>query len=150
MKTWILVADSSRGRIFSAETSTSALNEIETLVHPEGRLHEQEMDSDLPGKGRGAAGAGGHAYQDETEPKEQEVIDFAKRIAKHLDDARKAKKYERLLIVSAPAFLGELRNQFPDAVSKSICFDLDKNLTMHSTDDIRKHLPERLPAKTAL
>lgn len=145
MKTWILVADSSRGRIFSAETSTSPLNEIETLAHPEGRLHEQEMTSDLPGKDKGIAEAGGHAYQDETEPKAQDMIVFAKRIARHLDDAHKAKKFSKLLIVSAPAFLGELRNQLPDAVRKSICFDLDKNLTLHSAADIRKHLPEHLP-----
>ncbi len=147
MKTWVLVADSSRGRIFSAESSTAALDEVETLLHPEGRLHEQEMDSDLPGKSKGGGGAGGHAYQDAIEPKEQEIIDFAKRIARHLDDARKANKFEKLLVVSAPAFLGELRNQFPDAVAKSICFDLDKNLTMHSPADIRKHLPKRLCAK---
>jgi len=149
MKTWILVADSSRGRIFSAESSTSALTEIETMAHPEGRLHEQEMDSDLPGKDKGiaGAGAGGHAYQDETEPKEQEIIVFAKRIARHLDEAHKANKFDKLLIVSAPAFLGELRNQLSEEVNKSVFFDLDKNLTMHSADDIRKHLPEHLPVR---
>ncbi|MCW8855424.1 MAG: host attachment protein, partial [Gammaproteobacteria bacterium] len=48
--TWVVVADSSRARIFTAETSTSALQEIETLAHPEGRLHEQALSSDLPGK----------------------------------------------------------------------------------------------------
>ena len=52
MKSWVLVADSSRGRIFSAETPTSALKEIESISHPEGRLHDQLMVSDLPGKMR--------------------------------------------------------------------------------------------------
>ena len=47
--TWILVADSSRARIFSAETPSSALIEINTLAHPQGRLHEQNLSSDLPG-----------------------------------------------------------------------------------------------------
>ncbi len=145
MKSWVLVADSSRGRIFSAETPTSALKEIESISHPEGRLHDQLMVSDLPGKNAGAAGAGGHAYQDETEPREQEMTVFAKWIARHLDEAYQANKFKKLLIISAPAFLGEIRNQLSDAVRKSICFELDKNLTLHSADDIRNHLPEHLP-----
>ena len=145
MKVWVVVADSSRGRIFTTKTSTSVLNEIETLAHPEGRLHEQEMDSDLPGKGSGIAGAGGHAYQDETEPKEHEEIKFAKRLARHLDESRKAKKFEKLMIISAPSFLGKLRQQLSAELSKSICYELDKNLTTHSVDDIREHLPEHVP-----
>jgi protein required for attachment to host cells len=144
-KAWILVADSSRARVFTAETQSSSLEELETLAHPEGRLHEQNMDSDLPGKDTGNGGAGGHAYQDQTEPKEQEAINFAKRIAKHLDEARNAKKYEQLVVVAAPAFLGELRNQFSGQVGKLVCYELSKNLTTHDTADIRKHLPEYLP-----
>ena len=142
--TWVLVADSSRARIFTAKTSTSALQEIETLAHPEGRLHEQAISSDLPGKDN-ANGTGGHAYQDETTPKEQELVDFAKRVARHIDDAHKANKFHRLAIVAAPAFLGELRRQLSSQLNKLICFELNKNITLQSVDEIRSHLPKSLP-----
>ena len=142
--TWVLVADSSRARIFTAKTSTSSLQEIETLAHPEGRMHEQDISSDLPGKDHGN-GSGGHAYQDENTPKEQEVINFAKRIAGHLNDAHNANKFHRLAIVAAPAFLGELRNQLSAQVNKLVCFDLNKNITLQSAEEIRKHLPKSLP-----
>lgn len=144
-KAWIVVADSSRARIFTADTQSSPLQELETLAHPEGRLHEQNMDSDLPGKDAGNGGAGGHAYQDQTEPKEQETINFAKRIARHLDEGRNARKYEQLVVVAAPAFLGELRNQCSSQVEKLVCYELSKNLTTQDAADIRKHLPEYLP-----
>ena len=143
--TWVVVADSSRARIFSAKTSTSPIEEIETLAHPEARLHEQEITSDLPGKIQGTGGTGGHAYQDETAPKEQEAINFAKRLATHLSDGFNANKFHRLAIVAAPAFLGELRNQLPGQVSKLICFDLNKNITLQTADEIRSHLPKSLP-----
>ena len=142
--TWVVVADSSRARIFTAETSTSALQEIETLAHPEGRLHEQALSSDLPGKDN-ANGAGGHAYEDETSPKEQELINFAKRVAGYLDEAHKANKLHRLAVVAAPGFLGELRHQLPAQLNKLICFDLNKNITLQSVDEIRSHLPKSLP-----
>ena len=70
----IVVADSSRARIFTVDTAHSPLNEIETLVHPEGRMHEQAMVSDLPGKDAGKGGAGDHSFQEKIEPKEHEMI----------------------------------------------------------------------------
>ena len=125
--TWILVADSSRARIFSAETPSSALIEINTLAHPQGRLHEQNLSSDLPGHDSDKSGAGRHGFQDETEPKEQKVIEFAKQISKHLDQARSSNQFKQLLIVAAPAFLGTLRNQLTDQTKKLVSIEMDKN-----------------------
>ena len=141
--TWILVADSSRARIFVADTP-STLQEIEDFAHTEGRLHEQELTSDLPGKDAGVAGAGGHAYQNQIAPKEQEAINFAKSIANHLDEEHNLNKFERLMIISDPSFLGELRKHLSDQIRKAVCYELDKNITAHSVDDIRKHLPKHL------
>ncbi len=142
---WILVADSSRARIFDAE-KLSSLEEIESFVHTEGRLHEQALTSDLPGKDAGVSGgAGGHAYQSKTSAKEQEAINFAKTIAKHLDNAHNAKKFTRLMIVSEPSFLGILRNQLSDQSRKAVCYELDKNITAHSVEDIQQHLPKHWP-----
>lgn len=139
--TWILVADNSQARLFTVETATSGLLELDTLQHPEGRLHEQELDSDLPGKNTSTAGGGGHAYQNKIGPKEQESINFAKKIARYLDSAHNANKFEHLLIVAAPSFLGTLRKQFSDSLHKAIVFSLDKDLKGHTLDDIRAHLP---------
>jgi len=142
--TWILVADSSRARIFTTDSSTSPLQEIETLAHPESREHEQEMTSDLPGKHQNDTGIGAHGFQDEIEPKQQEMIRFANALANHLDEARKQNRFKQLLIVAAPSFLGLLRKELPEPTQKLVAFELDKNLTQHGPEDIRKHLPEHL------
>lgn len=141
---FIVVADNSRARIFTAESSSAELLEIETMSHPEGRQHEQDMVSDLPGKDAAKGGAGGHAYEDKNSPKQQQTIDFAKRVAHYLDDARAQNRLQQLLLVAAPAFLGELRNQLSTETRDCIVFELDKNLAQHSVDDIRHHLPEFL------
>ncbi len=142
--TWILVADSSRARIFKSEKNSS-IQEIEDLTHPEGRLHDQDLTSDFPGRDADRSGAGKHEFQDQVEPKEQEAIDFAKRIARHLEESYNTNKFEQLMIISAPSFLGKLRQQLSNEISQQICFELDKNITMHEVDDIRKHLPEHFP-----
>lgn len=142
--TMIVVADSTRARIFTADSASSPLLEIETMAHPEGKLHDRDITSDLPGKDTGGNGAGGHAYQSQTDPKRHELAGFAKRLADHLDDARNHNKLSSLLLVAEPTFLGELRTHLSSATSDKVVFELDKNLTKHSAEDIRKHLPEFL------
>lgn len=144
--TWLIVADNSRARFFSMESRTSPIEEVRSIVHTEARLHEQDMTSDLPGRGNGKAGAGGHAYQDEVSPKEQENINFARQIASELDGARKNNKFKQFVLVAAPEFLGNLRNQLNAPTQKLVCLELAKNLSSLKAADIRKHLPERLPA----
>ena len=72
------------------------------------------------------------------------MIEFAKRIADYLDDARKTNNLNKLFIVAAPAFLGELRAHLSNETSEKIVFELDKNLAHHSAEDIRQHLPKFL------
>ncbi len=140
----IVVADSSRARIFTTDSASSPLVEIETMAHPEGRMHDRDITSDLPGKGKGGDGSGGHAYQEETDPKKHELDKFAKRVAVYLDDARHANKLEKVLVVSAPTFLGKLRGHLSSETNEKIVFELDKNLTQHSVEEIRQHLPKHL------
>jgi protein required for attachment to host cells len=143
--TWLVVADNSRARIFSTDTHMGPITELDSIVHTEARLHEQKMTSDLPGKGSGKGGNGRHAYEDETSAKDQENINFAKEVANELDTARKEDKFKQLILVAAPEFLGNLRNQLNAQTQKMTCFELAKNLSHLSTEEIREHLPERLP-----
>lgn len=142
--TWILVADNTHVRIFTAKTPSSSLEEVEDLAHSEGRLHDREMTTDLPGRIKSADGSG-HAYEQPTDPKKHEADNFAHRVAKHLEAAHNANKFEQLLIIAEPSFLGLLRNQLADHIKQHVCFELDKNITTQTAADIRKHLPEYLP-----
>ena len=66
----------------------------------------------IEGKKGGEGGGDDHVYQEKIEPKKEEMIGFAKRVADYCDNARKANNLNKLIIVAAPApaFLGELRN----------------------------------------
>jgi len=143
--TWLIVADNSMARIFSTNMHKGPIDEVESISHDEARLHEQELTSDLPGRSNGKGGAGRHAYADETSPKEQEDLNFARKIANHLDSARKSSKFKQLILVAAPGFLGNLRNLLTPQTKNLVSFELDKNLAHLSPDEIRRHLPERLP-----
>lgn len=142
--TMIVVANSVHARIFTTDSAKSPWVEVETMAHPEGRLHDRDLTSDLPGKNRATVGSAGHAYQDKTDPKGHERSDFAKRVAAHIDEALKDNQSSDLIVIAEPAFLGELRAHYSAATKERVALELDKNLTQHSSAEIRQHLPEYL------
>ncbi|NOR51872.1 MAG: host attachment protein [Gammaproteobacteria bacterium] len=144
-KTLILVADMAHARLFSAETRTSNLDELETLVHPEGRQHEQALTSDLPGRQMDRSNAGRHSVGDKGDIKKQEAIDFARHISHHLEEAHNKKGYRELIVVAAPSFLGLLRTHMNHTISKLVSWELPKNLVKQDVKSIRQHLPDILP-----
>ena len=145
-KTWVVVADNSRARIFTVETPSSPLIEIDSIVHPEGRMHDRDITSDLPGRGAGSGGSR-HSYENETDAKDYENMGFAKRIAGFLDDSRTDDRCKNLVIVAAPGLLGNLRGEMNDQTRKMITLELAKNLSHLNANDIRRHMPEFLPNK---
>ncbi len=142
--TWIIVADNTHARIFTTETLSSALVEIEGIGHAEGRLHDREITTDLPGRIKSDDGSG-HALQQATDPKHHEFDKFAHTVAQLLEEGFNDHEYVDLLIVAEPSFLGLLRQCLSAQVKKQVTFELAKNITLHTAEDIRGHLPHYLP-----
>src|SRR5690606_9286808 len=95
---WIVVADSSACRLFAADAPAGPLQELEVLSHPEGRLHEQDLVSDRPGRTFDSQGAGRHAKEVEVGPKKHEAIVFAGRIAERLEAGRVRNAFDKLAL----------------------------------------------------
>ncbi|ATX81762.1 Protein required for attachment to host cells [Mariprofundus ferrinatatus] len=143
-KTWVVVADSSRARVMMAEKPGMALSEVGLLEHPEGRLHEQELTTDLPGKAFDSIGEGRHSMGSSVDPKKHEAIKFAKQVVDYLETGRNSGSFEKLYLVAPPAFLGLLREQLPAPLERLVKGSVDKNLVAHNVKNIREHLPEHL------
>lgn len=143
-KTWVLVADTTRARVFSVDKPLGPLSEVETLVHTESRLHEQDLVADRkPGRNNGSNGSA-HSMGHEDDPKRQEGIRFARHVSGFLDSAHHGNRFERLYIMAAPTFLGELRRNLGKGVLGSLYQEIPKNVTRLDSGTIRQHLPERL------
>jgi protein required for attachment to host cells len=142
-KAWVVVADSSRARIFTAEKPISSLVEIQTLTHPESRLHQGDLVSDRPGRDRNT-GTGSHDMGHESDAKEEQLQRFAAHVCETMENARAKGEFEKLYVVAAPSFLGHLRKQQNDTLKKAVTAEISKNLSTKSAEDIRKNLPQYL------
>ena len=137
--TWVLVAESSRAKIFRLNTITDALEEISDLAHTESRLHEHDLTTDLPGSQTGG-GRSHHHYDKRSEVKQEEQLRFAKQIAEKLSNAWNDGEFSQLIVACPPAFLGTLRKVFSANVTQAIVQEIDKNLIQFTTKQIMGHL----------
>lgn len=142
MAIWVVVADNSRARFFTAEKSASPLIEMRDMTNPEARLHEGDLVSDKGGRERGMAGA--HAFGTESEHKHEGVEKFAAAVCAELEAARNSAALKKLYVVAAPAFLGLLRKHQSPALRQLIGAEVDKNLSLQDPQTIRNNLPDFL------
>lgn len=137
--TWVVVAESSRARIFSMDRPSNSLQELEGLTNPDMRMQQQDLTSDRPGRSHNSQGVR-HALQTEVDPRHEEAIRFAKRIAERVEQGRTTGKFDRLLLAAPPEFLGLLRQHLSDVTLRQVTRTLDKNLVQMDPGEIRARL----------
>ncbi len=139
--TWVLCADSSRGRLYSVTDKDKLWTLVKEYTHAASRVTAGGLTSDQPGRTHGSSARGSRsAMQSKTSPKEAEFEHFAHELAGVLHDGYGKQAYNRIVLVAPPHFLGLLRKAINDVVSKLIGATLDKDYMHLSEKDIHKHL----------
>lgn len=132
---WVLVANASSARLFRLE-SMNKLVELEDFVHPESRLHEQDLSSSAPGREFSSVGNRRSAMEPKTSQKDHEIALFAKTLSSHLDKAHADNNFSQLVVIASPSFLGTLRQTFSTTITNLITKEINKDLVHLSTGDI--------------
>jgi protein required for attachment to host cells len=140
-KTWVVVADSARARIFALAKRGEALEEVDELLHPASRAHERELATDCPGRAFDSEGPGRRAMSESISPRQHEAWKLRRELADAIETARAQDRFDRLVLVAGPSFLGELRKTLSDQTARLVVGELDKNLAQMDAQDILQHLP---------
>ncbi len=137
--TWIVVANASRGRLYENAGIGKGLTLLSEFEHPESRMKNGDLVSDRPGYMQ-SVGNGHGSRQPATEPKQHEAEQFAHEIARVLESGRNQNKYERLILVASPSFLGLLKSKLPDQVRGTVSDTIEKDYTQVTEKELAKHL----------
>lgn len=132
----LVAADAARARIFSREKKYSALQEIDTLVHPESRLMRQDLVSDRPGQVHESRSPGESSHQEPTDPKQKESDRFAHELAAYLRQACNGNDIAGITLVAEPGFLGQVRKAMDSRVRKLVIREVTKSVTTQTPDVI--------------
>jgi protein required for attachment to host cells len=144
MSIWVVVADASRARIFSAEGRGGELKEFSDHVHSASRLHGKDLETDAPGRSFDSAGQGRHAMGIDAGIRKQQAEAFSRELCGIVEEGHTTQQFEKLYLVAAPGFLGLLRSHLGDGPKNCLVGEINKDLVSHSVAEIRKHLPDFL------
>ena len=138
-KTWILLCDASRARLFTTNGHGS-FTEMTAYAHPGSRAHVQDMVSDRPGR-RSDNGPGSRSgVSPELEPKEVEALKFACSLATELKRGLNRHAYDELVLAAPPHFLGLVRQCLDSQVANRVVATFDKDFTTLPAREIEQRV----------
>jgi protein required for attachment to host cells len=149
--TWIIAADESRARVLQVTGQEQRLTEIENLVNPAGRAQDRELQTDAEPRFSGHGGLGkpgasptsGPGSDREAQgPVEHSARTFAREVGRYLDKARTEHRYDQLVLVAPPKFLGALRKELHKEVEKLVADELPKDLAWFNARDLQRYLSD--------
>jgi len=137
--TWILVANRSTALIYQSRGPGIEWEVLKKMVHPEGRMKNSELASDSGGRNNTADGRGSRpAVEWSTSPREAEARKFAQEIAAELSEGRVHQKYDRLLLVTSPEFMGKVKECLDSQVQEKIIETITKDYVTLPVKDVRE------------
>lgn len=147
--TWILVADNARARLFELGTreGAQALFEIESFVNPGGRGHHPDQDR-LP-RVHESMGSARHSIEPHTSRHDKSIDRFVETLNASLESARVTHRYERLVLIALPHFLGTLHAKLNRHVRECVVAEVPHELTMKRPEEICSHLPESVRGESS-
>ena len=137
--TWIVAADESRARVLQVLDREQRLAEVEDLVNPSGRMQDRELQTDAEPRFNGRPGGGPGSDSERQGAVEHSARTFAKEVGRYLDRARIDHKYDQLVLVAPPKFLGALRRELHKEVEKLVADELPKDLSWFNAREIERY-----------
>ena len=127
-KTWIVVADEGRARVFQAPGLTLDLEEVDDFVnvaHSATTLTEKQA-VEFSG----------------SERKEKERDKFAIQVAEYLEQARLHQRFGRLRLIAESKFLGMILSSLSAQTRELVFEKVSKDYSALSIKEIQKHLQQ--------
>jgi len=133
--TWVVVADEAIARFMQVRPEDHGLDPVEEVTDPDAHASGADLRRDAYGRrGMTVTSSAGEAE------KHKEAGAFAASVAERLQQALQEARFERLILIAAPRFLGLLRKALSPAVTALIHRELDKDLIHESHEELAARL----------
>ena len=144
VRTWILLADGTRARIVCNSGPGKGLDEVRGMEFEGENVRSGDIMADRPGRTFDSAGAHRHAMEPHSDPQREAKRSFAADMVGKLQDQLQAQAFDRLVLVAAPATLGDIRKSLPKSLLDVVYGEIPKNLVQVPNQELDSHLSEVL------
>lgn len=140
IKTWILIADSSRAHIVEHRGPGRGLHPLANMSWSAPKPSEFEDD---PGRSFSSAGSMRHKMEPHQGNVERGEA-FARALFADLVKLKRARQFDRLILCAPPAMLGSLRKCLPDQLTSNVTAEVAKDLVQISPAKLPTHFSDVL------
>lgn len=145
--TWILVADRLRARLFSFAGDARQAEEIGDFINTRGEVRGRTRQR--PPRSHDRFGPGRHAIEPHTSPEERSIACFVAELGAVLERGRVGNRYQHLVLIAPPRFLGALKASLNKHVQSRVVSGVPKDLTGAGMPAICAQLPPSLRREDA-
>ncbi|MCW8836863.1 MAG: host attachment protein [Rhodospirillales bacterium] len=142
-KTWLLVTDGARARIFLNEGRGKGLVRAFDNDFAASHAPSRDISADRPGR-HAQPGGGKHGVAPRADAHKLEKEKFLKDMAGVLDEGAGSGKFASVVLVAPPESLGILRRESSKRVTGAVTKEVNKDLTHLSDAELQAHLKDDL------
>jgi protein required for attachment to host cells len=142
MNAWILVADGSRARLFSASKRGEPWRFLEEFEHLETRERTADISPVERGTQKQSFGEGRPAMEPRNSPREVEHMHFARKLTDKLADGLKHNEFAGLVLAAPPRFLGLMKGMLDAQTAKAVIATVDKDYTLANQREVVERLED--------
>lgn len=144
-RTWIVLGHRTGVRVLESRGPGTDLTTVRETPFPWGQVKGKDLVTDRPGqKFRQGETPGRRSVMEREDPVEHYVEMFAKKVAEELDKDRAAGKFDKVVLVSEPSFLGKLRDRLSDPLQRMVVATLAKDLAEAAPEQVRRSLEDTI------
>lgn len=143
-KTWIVVADAARAKIYCQPRAGAALEAALDHDFVGDRNKPSSTGDERPGRVHERHGTGRHGMEPTSDPRELAQREFAQDLAAELSRADDDGALDHLVLVAPPKMLGDLRSSLDGRLRDKVIGELDKDLAKLKIHELPGHLSDIL------
>jgi protein required for attachment to host cells len=145
IRTWVVIADAARARVFETRGRGTGLTPVSDMALDADLAPSREIGTDRPGRTFESVGSTRHAMQSPSDPHREQKRQFARRIAEAVEARQATKRFDRLVLVAPPVTMGDLRAALPAKVKAAVTAELVADLTNTPLSELPEHLADHVP-----
>ncbi|PWY54358.1 host attachment protein [Legionella qingyii] len=141
--TWVLILNSNECRIYELSTKPYQLALLKEILHPESKLRDIELTSDKPGRYKTDNPAHG-TFAQPSDPKEIQIDDFSRQVAKELNNDRNIEAYKNLIVVAPPHMNGLLFQHLNKHVKELVTHNIKNDILNLTEPELAEFLHQHI------
>ncbi|MDP2305719.1 MAG: host attachment protein [Pseudomonadota bacterium] len=144
---WVIVGDAAGAKVYESDALLEELKLVDDISFSHGHVQrddgEGHSNESLPG-------AGHSAEQAEHDPHKVKEERFARAVAEAVNVAAGSHRFERLIVVAPPRFLGDVRAALSHSTAKRLVASIHHDWTRLSRQDLSAQLRKNIPDTAGL